>query len=135
MSNTISRPGVFRWIWYAYGGTLPERNRAWVLHDLTARTRWPRQVARTVTVLVPFIAGLVLVVGPSWIAWTAALGGITLATIYSVSYIDQYSEYRLVKHGYPDGTLARVLSAANSDVNTERARRYDSMYRHTAAGR
>lgn len=133
MSNTPSRPGPVRWFAYAYGATLPPRYRDWVLHDLTARTRWLRQVARTTAVLVPFVAVLVALVGPTWIAWTAALGGLALAVIYSVSYIDQYSEYRLVKHGYPDGTLQRVLAEADADGKAERDQRYDSMYRRAPA--
>lgn len=129
MSDKMVRPDPVRWMWYAFGGTLPERYRPWVLHDLTARTRWLRQFVRTAAVLVPFVVLGLLLMGTSWIVWTAALGGLALATVYSVSYIDQYAEHRLRKHGFPDGTFQRVMAEARYPLNADRARRYDATYR------
>lgn len=40
----IQRPGPLWWIWYAFGGKLPDRYRDWVLHDVTCRTWWLRHV-------------------------------------------------------------------------------------------
>lgn len=131
MSDKMVRPDPVRWIWYAYGGTLPERYRPWVLHDLTCSTRWLRQFIRTTAVLVPFVLIGLYLMGTGWIVWTAALGGLMLATVYAVSYIDQYAEHRLRKHGYPDGTFQQVMGEAHYSVNADRARRYDAMYRAT----
>lgn len=137
MSDTkLTRPDPARWFWYVYGGTLGPRYRAWVLHDLTGRTRWARQVARTTAVLIPLAAAGLLIAGPTWITWLAILGGLGLALMYALSYIDQSAEHRLLKHGFPDGTLQKVLTARNADATAVKMRRYDSMYRHapTAGG-
>lgn len=134
MPEKQSRPDPFRWIWYVYGGTLAPRHREWVLHDLTGRTRWVRQVLRTTATLIPLAAVGVLLVGPTWIAWLAILGGLGLALVYALSYIDQSAEHRLLKHGFPDGTLQRVLATRNSAAIADRTKRYDSMYRGAPQG-
>ena len=56
----LYRPGPLCWFWYAAGGRLPDRYRAWVLHDLTCRT-WPlRHLARLVAQFAPVAIVLVL---------------------------------------------------------------------------
>ena len=46
-AEPVVRPAPHRWIWYALGGGLPERNRGWVLHDTTTGTWWLRHIARS----------------------------------------------------------------------------------------
>lgn len=129
ISKKLNRPDPIRWFWYAYGRTLPEHYRPWVLRDLTAPSRWVRQVLRTSAVLAPFaLVGLVLA-GNTWIVWTATLGGYLLAVIYSLSYIDQYAQYRLGKHGFPHGTFTQVMAEAQSKTTTDERRLYDAIYR------
>lgn len=124
------RPDPVRWLYYSYGGTLPMKYREWVLYDLTGPTRWARQVARTVGVLAPFALAGVLLTSGSWIGWTAALGGLGLALIFALSYIDQSAENRLRKYGYPADTFARIMSEKHADETATRMARYDVMYRH-----
>ncbi|QUR65735.1 DUF5313 family protein [Mycobacterium spongiae] len=132
MSKKPRRPDPIRWFHYAYGGTLPGRYHPWVLHDLTASSRWVRQVSRTTAVLAPFVVVGLLLMGTNWIVWTAALGGFLLGVIYSLSYIDQYAEYRLTKHGFPSGTFKRVMAEAHSKATADKQRKYESRYRPTA---
>ena len=40
-NDPIHRPNPLRWIAYAYGARLPERNRSWVYNDLTGRFAVP----------------------------------------------------------------------------------------------
>lgn len=131
MNAKMKRPDPVRWLWYAYGGTLAPRYRDWVLHDLTCRTRWLRQLARTTAVLVPFVVVGLLLAGTGWIVWTAALGGLGLAMVYALSYIDQYAENRLTKHGFPPGTFQQVMSESHHEVEAERLRKYEETYRAT----
>jgi hypothetical protein len=49
----VERPDPLRWYWYALGGGLPARHRAWVLHDLTTRTWQLRQLARSIVQVLP----------------------------------------------------------------------------------
>lgn len=123
------RPDPLRWLWYTYGGTLAPRYQQWVLHDLTARSRWWRQVARTMMTLLPFAVCGVLLTRPVWIAATAVLGGVCIALIYAAAYIDQSAEHRLRKHGYPMGTLERVLAERDQSAQARRRRSYDARYR------
>jgi hypothetical protein len=101
------RPGPLRWIWYAVGGSLGPRYRHWVLHDLTCRSRWTRQIVRAVVQVVPLAVLLLLTMGTGWVSWIGVICGLALALIYSVVYFDQSADYRLVKLGFPPGTAAK----------------------------
>ena len=127
--NQRRRPNPLRWIWYAFGGTLGPRYREWVLHDLTCRTRWERQLARAVVQVLPLAAVVLLALGDNWIAWVGVGCGLVLALIYSTAYFDQAADNRLVKHGYPTGTAHRVLSERDEAKHPDRMRRYMENYR------
>jgi hypothetical protein len=104
-AEPIVRPAPHRWFWYALGGGLPERNRGWVLHDTTTGTWWLRHIARTlVQVAIPI--GLVMALLPAgWgLRAAAAGGGLALALFYSLAYMFETTENRVVKAGYPAGT-------------------------------
>src|SRR5258708_3252122 len=97
---SIARPDPVRWLWYTFGGRLGARYCGWVLRDTAARTRWLRQAVRGgVQVVPPF----------SWLTWASIVLGLLLALWYSLAYINQTAERRLVKHGYEPGTLALAL--------------------------
>jgi fatty acid desaturase len=126
------RPDPLRWIWYTFGGTLGPRYRDWVLHDLTGRTRWERQIIRAVVQVVPLAAVLLLTLGVGWVAWVGVGCGLVLALIYSAAYFDPSVEHRLAKHGYPAGTARRILSDRNTAKHPDRMRRYMRNYRDAA---
>jgi fatty acid desaturase len=123
------RPGPLRWIWYAFGGALGPRHRQWVLHDLTCRTRWERQLGRAVVQVVPLAAVVLLALGFGWIAWVGVGCGLVLALIYSAAYFDQVADHRLIKHGYPPGTAQRILAERDKAKHPDRMRRYMQTYR------
>lgn len=126
----IARPDPVRWLWYAFGGALPARNRGWVLHDLTART-WPvRQLLRSLVQVAPVAVLLVAVIpGELWVRLVAVLGGILVGMIYAVAYLYESTEHRALKAGYPRGALAAVRGRAHSDERAEAAQRYAEKYR------
>ena len=123
------RPDPLRWIWYAFGGALSPRYRQWVLHDLTCRTRWERQIARAVVQVAPLAAVLLLALGFDWIVWVGVGCGLVLALIYSAAYFDSSADHRLAKHGYPPGTAQRILSDRDNAKHPDRLRRYMKNYR------
>ena len=101
----VVRPNPLRWIWYALGGGLPERNRSWVLHDTTAGTWWLRHISRSlVQVAVPIALVMVLLPAGWGLRAAAAGGGLALALFYSLAYMPETTENRVVKAGYPAGT-------------------------------
>lgn len=134
--SPIHRPAPHRWVWYAVGGRLPERNRGWVLHDTTARTWWLRHVLRAgVQLAVPIALVLLLVPGPFWVRGMAALGGVLLGLIFSFAYMNETAENRVVRAGYPAGTASAVRERAalrrqqresqrRREANARRAARY-----------
>ena len=112
-AEPVRRPLPHRWIWYALGGGLPSRNRTWVLRDTTTRTWWLRHLLRAcVQMAVPVALVLLLVPGPFWIRGMAALGGLMLGLIFSVAYMVETTENRVVRAGYPAGTAAAARERA-----------------------
>jgi hypothetical protein len=123
------RPNPPRWLWYTFGGTLGPRYSGWVLRDTTCRTRWLRQAVRAVAQVTLPAAVILPVLGFSAIIWAGVGLGVLLALWYSLAYIDQTAERRLVKHGYEPGTLKRTLRERDRRENTDRIARYMEMYR------
>ncbi|UOY02331.1 DUF5313 family protein [Blastococcus sp. PRF04-17] len=122
----LRRPGPVRWFWYALGGRLPARFSPWVLHDTTTRTWGLRHVLRSfVQLAVPIGLVLLLVPGEFWIRGMAALGGVFLALFFSLAYMPETTENRIVRAGYPAGTATATrerLAMARAEQESERRR-------------
>jgi Family of unknown function (DUF5313) len=104
-TTPVTRPAPHRWLWYALGGGLPERNRGWVLHDTTTGTWWLRHVVRSlVQVAIPIALVMALMPAGWGLRAAAAGGGLALALFYSLAYMPETTENRVVKAGYPAGT-------------------------------
>jgi hypothetical protein len=122
-----ARPTLPQWVWYAYGGALPPYLREWVLHDLTCRSWVLRHLSRTVTQWVPSLL-LMLLPGSLMLRLSLPLVVLLGALYVSVSYIEETTEHRLAKHGFPLGMAkemrrARVETAALDDER----RRWDEL--------
>jgi hypothetical protein len=112
-AEPLVRPAPHRWFWYALGGGLPARHRAWVLHDTTTGTWWLRHITRTLTQLALPIVLVAALLPASWgLRLATAGGGIFLAMIYSLAYMAEMTENRVVKAGYPVGTAAHLRERA-----------------------
>lgn len=110
----VVRPPVHRWCWYALGGGLPARHRTWVLMDTTTDTWALRHVARSlVQMAVPSI--LILALLPAGWALRLAVvgGGVFLGLIFSLAYMPETTEHRVVKAGYPGGTAVGIRDRAS----------------------
>ncbi|MBE9373870.1 DUF5313 family protein [Saccharopolyspora sp. HNM0983] len=118
------------WVWYCFGGRLPQRYRAWVLHDVTCRTWVLRHLSHSLVQISPGLLFLLLP-GPLWISAMAVLGGVIIALWYSLSYMEHTSEHRLYKHGYPLGTGYATRQEAQADVRAAKAANYARIYRST----
>ena len=101
----IVRPAPHRWLWYALGGALPRRHRTWVLNDTTTETWWLRHIARTlVQMSIPIVLIMILLPAPWGLRAAVCGAGIFLGFIYSLAYMPETTENRVVKAGYPAGT-------------------------------
>jgi hypothetical protein len=123
----VRRPDPLHWLWYAFGGKLPDRYREWVLHDVTCRTWWLRHVVRSLVQLVPAAILLLVILGPTRITYLALLAGTVLGLIYSVAYIEETGEHRLAKHGYPVGTGKELRGRRGRRAADEE--HYNAVYR------
>jgi hypothetical protein len=112
-AEPVIRPAPHRWIWYALGGGLPARHRGWVLHDTTTGTWWLRHIARSlVQVAIPIALVMTLLPAGWGLRAAAAGGGLALALFYSLCYMPETTENRVVKAGYRAGTATAIRERA-----------------------
>jgi Family of unknown function (DUF5313) len=131
-AEPVVRPAPHRWLWYAFGGRLPERNRGWVLHDTTTGTWWLRHVARMlVQMSIPIALIVIFLPAPLGLRAAVAGGGIFLGLIYSLAYMPETTENRVVRAGYPAGTA----NAARERASVSRAKKESGRKRAAAARR
>ena len=126
-----ARPGPLQWLWYALGGGLPRELSPWVLDDTTRRTWVWRHLARALVQLAPLpVVCVLLVPVPLVYRLSAAAGGVVLGLLFSLAYMTETTEHRVVKAGYPAGTAGRVRAER---VERERLERR-APYRRDGAG-
>jgi hypothetical protein len=100
----MERPGIIRWLGYLFGAGLPERYNEWVLKDCTGPTWIWRHVARAVLQLVvPIVLVMVLLPAPLWLRVLSCVAAGGPALMFSIGYIIETTDHRLVKAGYPSG--------------------------------
>lgn len=133
----VVRPDPFRWLWYAFGGTLPERHREWVLHDLTAHSWLWRFGARALLRLLPLTltAGIVLwlVGAPTGLAIASVFIGLLVGFYFSLSYAVESAEKRAEQHGFAVGTAVRVRDEKAASRRPDVQARYDAEWRRPPA--
>ncbi|MGQ0837391.1 DUF5313 family protein [Actinokineospora sp.] len=117
------RPGPLRWLWYAVGGTLPAAYRHWVLWDLTAGTWVLRHFARVMVQFLPWWL-LLLVPGPLSLRVSMVVLAYVTGLYFSLSFLEDAAERRLVKHGYPAGLNRRIREESAPHDRAEVAAMY-----------
>lgn len=105
----VVRPNPLLWVWYVYGGRLPDRYREWVLRDNTGRYWLLRHAVRVLAQMLPvMVAGFVLlnVLTPAPAGTLAAVlcAGLLVGLFLTGSIAPELAEARLVKHGFPAGS-------------------------------
>jgi hypothetical protein len=132
----IIRPRPLQWLRYAYTGTAPRKNAAWVLFDATCRTWVLRHIVRYLLLIGPFAAAVIV-----FLPTTAALrtetclaAGLSIGLGYMCFTIESL-ETRVEKAGYPRGLAAetrrrRSEEAHRAVVARNRARREARLQRH-----
>lgn len=114
-----------QWLWYALGGGLPRRLAPWVLADTTARTWIWRHFGRALVQMSPVVA-LCLVVPPVALSYrlSAAVGGLLIGLLFSMAFMTETTEHRVVKAGYRPGTAGRMREERAERERVERHARY-----------
>jgi hypothetical protein len=130
----IRRPNPLWWVYYAYGGRLPDRYREWVLHDGTCRTWLLRVFLRGFVQVLPVAIGLLvafLVLGSG--SWPLAVGAVVLGLVGMLRYVLSYSvesvNGRLSRYGYPPGHGTEVRKARYKAAHADEQARYEAIWR------
>jgi hypothetical protein len=126
----VDRPGPLRWCWYALGGGLPARFRAWVLHDVSCRTWQLRHFARAfVQMSLMAVPVLVLVPGPLWVRLVSLLLGLLVGLQYALFTMEESVEHRARKAGFPPGAAKAARDELHAEERAAQAARYAARYR------
>lgn len=123
------RPNPVQWLWYAVGGRLPAPLHAWVLHDVSARTWVWRHVARMSVVVAPIAAASLLAPGPLGLRAAMALLVVIVGAYFSLSYVEESSDMRAVKHGHAPGTAKAIRDSRHEAVEARVQAVYDANFR------
>ncbi|MFR9729769.1 DUF5313 family protein [Saccharopolyspora sp. MS10] len=126
---SFTRPGPGWWIYYQYGGTLPERFRDWVLHDATCPSWVLRVCVRGLLHVLPLTALVLAVLWWAGGSWPIALGAVLLGVLVVLRIVLTSSvesvDARLSRHGFPPGHGAAVRGRMDADA----AARYRAVWR------
>ena len=117
--SSIETPGVWQWLRYAYGRRLPDRHRAWVLHDVSCPTWLLRFAARILVQAAPwliigFVALALFVPAPIELVYLALLLGVLMSLYLTMTSAGEFVEAKVVQHGFPPGSAAAARKARRS---------------------
>jgi hypothetical protein len=121
------RPNPLRWLWYAVGGRLPAANREWVLYDLTSRTWVFRHLARALVQHSVWLLLLLLPIPLDLRVWMIAVG-VSVGLVFSLSFMEDASERRLIRHGFPAGLNRKIREESEGKDRAELAAMYAAFY-------
>ena len=121
------RPSPVKWLWYAVGGSLPAAYQQWVLYDLTCRTWVWRHLARVQVMLSVWLLAL-FVPGPLELRVSMVMLGYFISLYFSISFMEDACERRLVKHGFPAGLNRTIREESTVDQRAELAEMYTAYY-------
>jgi MFS family permease len=127
------RPHPLLWLYYLYGGRLPDRYRDWVLHDATSRRWLLRAFVRTMCQALPVIAVLLILFAVFGVPWYFAVGcvvlGLVVSIYYSLSYASESVDSRLRAYGYPPAYASHFRQERYESEHAADAERYRRAWR------
>lgn len=127
-SMAAKRPGPFRWLFFVYGGRLPDRYRDWVLHVATCPTWLVRAFGRGLMQLAPILGALLaglVVFGGSWpLALGSTLLGFLVALRIILAFAQDNVDARVAQHGFPAGHATAIRRRRHADEEAAKSARY-----------
>lgn len=118
-----------QWLRYTVTGTVPAKNRSWVLYDATCSTWLARHAARYLVIVAPLIAAvLILLPATMEIRVEASFAAGASLLLGYLCFTSESVERRVEKAGYPRGLAAsmreqRALDAQRATAARNRVRR------------
>jgi hypothetical protein len=114
-------------LWYALGGRLPSSYREWVLYDLTSRSWVLRHLARALVQHSVWLLLLFLPIPLDLRVWML-IAAVSVGLVFSLSFMEDASERRLIRHGFPVGLNRRIREESSSSARAELAAMYTVYY-------
>jgi RsiW-degrading membrane proteinase PrsW (M82 family) len=105
-----TRPNPARWLWYAYGGRLPDRYHDWVRRDTTSSTWMVRHLIRTVVEALPILVLAFVLLDlftpvPAWAIVGVLLIGMLVVLFFTIGTARDLVLVRLARHGFPSDVV------------------------------
>jgi hypothetical protein len=109
VSEQIVRPSPLQWLRYALLGSVPAKNRAWVLHDVTCSTWALRHAARYFALVTPLIIAVMIFLPAALsLRVEACFTAAASVLIGYMCFATESLERRAQKAGYPHGIAAQL---------------------------
>lgn len=128
-SDEVIRPNPLQWLRYAVVGSVPPRNRAWVLYDATCRTWLLRHAARYLVLIAPLVAAVMVFLPASL---SIRIEGCCIAAlsllIGYMCFTTESLEHRIEKAGYPHGLAGQLRERRAVEAQREVAARSRARY-------
>ena len=114
--SEIVRPSFRHFVWYCYGGSLPEENHTWVLHDVTCSTWVLRHFARWTMIILPLFV-LYMIFMPATLGIRVYTGVTYALGIYVLSlvFIMIDTDRRAVRAGYPHSLPQQLRTTMSAE--------------------
>lgn len=135
LEQNIVRPNPLQWLRYTLVGSVPAKNRAWVLYDATCRTWLLRHAVRYLVLVSPLILGIMLFLPASveLRAEACFAAGASMLIGY-MCFTTESLEHRIEKAGYRYGLAGklreqRAIDAQRAVTARNRERREARLYR------
>lgn len=129
------RPNPIRWLLYCFGMGLPERNREWVLYDVTGPTWVYRHLIRVlVQIALPIAAVFLFIPAPLWVKILIVVAAGPPVLLFSSGYIVEMADSRLSKAGY-DPTIGERIRKQRKADSLEKQKQANARRREKAAAR
>jgi hypothetical protein len=132
----VVRPNPLQWLRYTFTGSVPAKNRGWVLYDATCRTWLVRHAFRYLVLISPLIVATLLFLPTTWMIRVEGCfaAGASLWIGY-MCFTTESLERRVEKAGYRYGLAGqlrekRANEAQRAVVARNRARYEQRRYRH-----
>lgn len=129
------RPNPLQWLRYTLVGSVPAKNRAWVLYDATCRTWLLRHAVRYLVLISPLILGIMLFLPASLeLRAEACFAAGASMLIGYMCFTTESLEHRIEKAGYRYGLAGklreqRAIAAQRAVTARNRERRELRLYR------
>ena len=125
----VVRPNPWQWLRYLFTGSVPARNRSWVLYDATCSTWLPRHAARYLVLITPLVVAVMVFLPASLsIRIEACFAAGASLLIGFMCFTTESLERRVEKAGYQWGTASQLRERRAIDAQRAVVARHRERY-------